>query len=45
MPSRTIQHKNSLQSIHFFIELSSSLTKNIYNTELNHLKLILQKNE
>jgi len=38
MPSRTtIQH--SLQSTHLYIELSSSL-----QTELNHLKLTLQKN-
>jgi len=25
-----IQHKNSLQSTHLYIQLSSSLTKNIY---------------
>jgi len=31
MQNRTIiQHKNSLQSIHMYIELSPSLTKNIY---------------
>ena len=45
MPSRiTTQHKNSLQSTHLYIELSPSLTKNIY-TELNHLKLTLQKTD
>ena len=43
MPNRTTQHKNSLQSIHLYIELSPSLTKNIYK-ELNHLKTALQKN-
>ena len=45
MPNRTTtQHKNSLQSTHLYIELSPSLTKNIY-TELNHLKLTLQKTD
>ena len=43
MPSHTItQHKNSLQSIQLYIE-PSSLTKNL-QTELNHLKIALQKN-
>jgi len=30
VPSTTNQHKNSLQSIHLYIELSPSLIKNIY---------------
>ena len=43
MPSR-IQHKNNLQSIHLYIKAFTISDKEHLQTELNHLKLAVQKN-
>jgi len=45
MHSRTItQHKNSQQSTHLYNRAFTISDKKYLQTELNHLKLVLQKN-